>query len=1172
MHMTETYASLDLSPWHPTPTVISPEWLDFVTTVIHEAEGQPKPPYAYVFNVRYDAQCVGDQLRDWGLPEAVVIAGYLRSYDETLLSHVTLPGAEKVYAHFKASLNYTRYIEEEQLARLLIPPYPDLGALLIALAVHYQAFLQLKERTAHQPLVSKLLDDVQGTKRTLIHITKRLGLWDFKREIEDIAEELIHPQTFFEDKQRYKKIFARDSDKIEDLRSIFEQFCQEVTDRPVHVVCTPCGVAGLKRRSQDTHTTATTQKERLYGFDLVNFDVIVPVIYDCYLAMGALFQLGTVQDRVSDQIANPKPNGYGYLSFGLTLDPAVQHLRKLTWLASDGEVTYNCFFQIGTKVTQAVVYYGCLNEKIYALYDKEQSEIRDAVPSMRDIAPRSIWFSEEGKMYAAIKDGMEKAEMLDEDDVASNPIIVYDKSRNHRPIHLPKGATVLDFAYKLDADIGSHAVEGIINNRKSELFHELNAGDIVEIRTALETQVKDYWLYDRYATSDQAQAHIQSLLKQDLHNFRSYELIREALEFYHYPLTLEELDEELRLLVTRQKLGTRQSYLEQLNSEGEDPHTPTWAAQQIIQRRAEHNETHTLEIAKETVDLIPQALLGNSYSHPPRLCGSCQPMSSEQTIVAYKGKNSRELVAHTLNCSHITRLKDEQRARLIPLQWQYRPPAFKVAFFMLTEDRRGLVLDITKKLRRRHCSLLYIHAEAILKFKKAEARFVTELYEYREVAEIINDLKSINGVTSVEVDAARTVPYIYQRIREYQQEKPVQPQDEQWHDRLSSLGPRSATLRNAYDISRPASSKMFFGRESELRYLARELCEGSEGKAVVLYAPRRSGKSSLCKNFLTRHIAPPAWGVFYSLQGVTGFNEERILSDMADEIGASFQEHFNRPAPEWEVLGQSDVQMCFRRFIQRCLERAPGTRLVLVLDEFGGALQAYTDGVLELRFFTYWRELLSEISQMSLLLALPTSSHALLASEKFANVFSFAQKLPMPFLDQASAERLLTGPLRELRVLISSRTVHKAVQLTGGNPYYMALIGMHFVHLLNAHAQKQQVTDEDLQLAIDHIIEAGGEQNFSYYRQELHGELEPPILSAMLEITSYSKRTMVSLRQLAKNLGLPEREIRPALERLRNGLILDEHVGGRNINNPEYSFKIDLVRLWLMRNSWLLQS
>lgn len=1169
--MTETYASLDLSPWRPTPTTISPEWREFITMVVREAEGQPKPPYAYVFNVRYDARCVGDQLRGWGLPEPVVIAGYLRSYDETLLSHVTLPGAEKVRAHFKSSLLYTRYIEEEQLANLLIPPYPDLGALLVALAVHYQALCELKEHTTHQPLAGKLLDDVQSAKRTLVHITRRLGLWDFKRQIEDIAEELIHPKTFLEDKQRYEKILARDIDKIENLRSIFEKFCQEVTDRPVRVVCIPCGIDGLKRRIQDTHTTATSQKEKLNGFDLVNFDVIVPVIYDCYLAMGALFQLGTLQDRVSDQIAYPKPNGYSHLAFGLTLDPFAQSLRKLIWLTSNEEVTCNCFFQIGTKVTQAGLYYGCLNEKIYALYDESQTA-RSDVPSIHDINSRSIWFSEEGKMYAAIKDGMEKAKKLDEDDVASNPIIVYDNSHNHRPVHLPKGATVLDFGYKLGPDIGSRAVEGFINNRKSGLFHELNAGDIVAIRTARETQVKGYWLDDKYATSDQAQAHIRSLLKQELHNFRSYELIREALEFYHYPLTLEELDDELRLLVTRHKLGTRQFYLERLNSDDKEPYKAEWAAQQIIQRRAEYNETHTLEIEKETTNLVPQPLLGNSYSHPPRLCGSCQPMSSKQITVAYKGKNSRELVAHTLSCSHITRLNDEQRTRLIPLQWQYRPPAFKVAFFMRTEDRRGLVLDITKKLRWRHCSLLSIHAEAILKFKKAEVHFVTELYEYREVTEIINDLKSINGVTSVEVDAARTVPYIYQRIREHQQEKPIQPQEEQWHDKLSSLGPRPAILRNAYDISRPASSKMFFGRESELRYLARELCEGSEGKAVVLYAPRRSGKSSLCKNFLSRHISPPAWGVFYSLQGVTGFNEERILRDMADAIGASFQEHFNRPAPEWESLGQSDVQICFRRFIQRCLERAPGSRLVLVLDEFGGALQAYTDGVLELRFFTYWRELLSELSQVSLLLALPTSSHILLASEKFANVFSFAQKLPMPFLDQASAERLLTEPLRELRVLISSRTVHQTVQLTGGNPYYMALIGMHFVRLLNAHAQKQQVTDEDLQLAIDHIIEAGGEQNFSYYRQELHGELEPRILGAMLEIMSYSKHMMVSLRQLTKNLGMPEREIRPALERLRNGLILDEHIGGRNTSNPEYSFKIDLVRLWLMRNSWLLQS
>ena len=67
---------------------------------------------------------------------------------------------------------------------------------------------------------------------------------------------------------------------------------------------------------------------------------------------------------------------------------------------------------------------------------------------------------------------------------------------------------------------------------------------------------------------------------------------------------------------------------------------------------------------------------------------------------------------------------------------------------------------------------------------------------------------------------------------------------------MESLQPRNPKLRNPFDISRPATAKMFFGRSSETATMQRELCEGEQGKALILYGPRRSGKSSIIKNFL----------------------------------------------------------------------------------------------------------------------------------------------------------------------------------------------------------------------------------------------------------------------------------------------------------------------------------
>jgi len=94
----------------------------------------------------------------------------------------------------------------------------------------------------------------------------------------------------------------------------------EATHRHLTVLCSKRGIAGLKRRIQDVHTTVSSQTIHLTGFDLVTFDVIVPAVQDCYVAFGVLSQLEHIK-HMTDQIANPKPNGYSRLTLDLNLQP-----------------------------------------------------------------------------------------------------------------------------------------------------------------------------------------------------------------------------------------------------------------------------------------------------------------------------------------------------------------------------------------------------------------------------------------------------------------------------------------------------------------------------------------------------------------------------------------------------------------------------------------------------------------------------------------------------------------------------------------------------------------------------------------------------------------------------------------------------------------------------------
>jgi (p)ppGpp synthase/HD superfamily hydrolase len=1147
---------LDLTLWKPTPTQVPAEWMKLAETLAQEVRGSQR---AYVMKVKYDAQRVGNMLRSWGLPWQVVMAGYLWEYDKEQIRKAGLCDVDQVLGHINEAYLYARYIEDENLPPLLTPPYRDLGGLLIAIAIYYQALQALQEQSNEKTYTGAMQSQIESVGRTLLNIAKSLGMWHFKRDIEDLLEQLRSPRKFVELRREHAHILEQDALMLEEIRQSLMASYQEATNQPITVVCTPCGIAGLKRRQQDAHVTTLLSKPQLTGFDLVTFDVIVPTVQDCYAAFGILSQLGHIEDRVIEQIANPKPNGNSHIALGLILKPQGPYTRALKWPET---YTRICHLQIATPLMQAITWYGCLHPDYYQLYMRASLQEELELPSIEH-----LWNGEEGKVFLALKEFLATHHPQPE---TKAPIVVYDNNRN--PIALPKGSTALDFAYALDVMIGDHAVEVFINTRQAPLYRILDAGDIVEIRTSTEVQTQDYWLSEDYTITSLARRQIKESLNRRFPYLRGYHSLHHILERYHFTLTKEDLDRELRLLLKQHNLGTPQTYLKRLDKTGERPYTPDWAAQQIMQQVAERNESLPAVGGRSSwIPVLDMDLTATKkFIHQQRLCNFCQPTyPRDMKIMGRLRKRSGELVVHKATCPHLIDRTKSQQSILLPMTWQPQPPAFRVAFFVTAQDRKGLILDLARHLRRHQCDLLSITAKALSKFGEAQILFTIEAYSDKEVLDIWQEVSRIENVTKVEIDAAATSARTRDRLQKLRKQETVlpgkTPVELAWEESMVILQPRNPILKNPFDISRPATSKMFFGRSSETKIMQRELCDEEQGKALILYGPRRSGKSSICKNFLDTQVRPPYWGVLFSLQNFIQHDEGTILMQLAERICEDFREQLHLSTPDWQCYSNGDPQVRFKQVVQDCIAKIPGSRLVLALDEFGGVIESYEKGILEPRFFTFWKDLMNEIPQLSLVFALPTSAHNTLSSKRFGNTFSFVQPLPVIFLDTKSAEQLLIDPLRDQNVEIYPNTVALAVKLTGGNPYFMTLIGQQLIHHLNQETDKQLITDEDLRLVVDHLIEAGFNQNFVYLKRELQNNEELRLLEAIVELTTRSNQAKVQLKKIASWLNLPVSVIRRHLERLRNGLILEENGPA---SNPYYSFTIELVRRWLAHNHW----
>jgi len=501
------------------------------------------------------------------------------------------------------------------------------------------------------------------------------------------------------------------------------------------------------------------------------------------------------------------------------------------------------------------------------------------------------------------------------------------------------------------------------------------------------------------------------------------------------------------------------------------------------------------------------------------------------------------------------------------MSWQMRLP-FRVAFFVKVQDRDGLILELARELRRHRCTLKGLQAEA--SSPRADVGFIfftIEVYADQQVLNLWNAIEKINNFNEVQIDRAATPAQIADRLEQsHEQGIPRASRtiiEFDWDEMVSMLPTRAPVLENPFNISRPAGGNMFFGRSEEIKIMQRELCDTAEGRALLLYGPRRSGKSSLCKQFIERYIHAPSWGVLHSLQGAGKQTEAAILMHLAEKIGEVLQQNFQTTSPGWQDYQDSDPQVRFRRLLQGCIEQAPGSRLILALDEFGGAIEAAEKHILGYRFFTLWKELLISIPQLSLLFALPTSSHHTLKAKSLAHVFSFAQPMEMTFLDSESAQRLLSDPLRDQHIAIHPNTMARAVMLTGGNPYYLHLIGQQLVFHLNRDTQKQVIGDNELNLVIEKIITERISQNFDFLRSELIYEKEFLLLEKMIDLLEDSDLKEVQLKKIAYRTRMRASVARHYLDRLYMSLILNR---SGPLSNPFYSFNVELVRRWLTYN------
>ncbi|WP_285274745.1 GTP diphosphokinase [Halopseudomonas bauzanensis] len=555
----------------------------------------------------------------------------------------------------------------ENLRKMLVTMIDDVRVALIKLAERTCAIRAVKD--ADDEKRYRVAREVFDIYAPLAH---RLGIGHIKWELEDLSFRYLEPHKY---KQIAQLLDERRLDRQEYIEAVMAQLRSELED---------AGIEGdISGRVKHIYSIWRKMQKKGIDFsqvyDVRAVRVLVPQVRDCYTALGIVHSLWRhIPNEFDDYIANPKENGYRSLHTAV-VGPGGKALEV----------------QIRTHAMHEEAELGvCAHWRYKGTdVDSNSTAYEDKIAWLRQVLE---WHEEMGDIGGL-------AEQLRVD---FEPDRIYLFTPDGHVLDVPKGATPLDFAYRVHTEVGHHCRGAKVNGRIVPLTYVLQTGEQVEIITGKAGGPSRDWLNANlgYVHTSRARAKIQHWFKQQDREqnvqagkiMLERELTRMALNGADYAKLIE-------------RLGIRSQ---------ED----LFAAVGSGDIRMAHvvNVAHQLvepDRHSEQLDLIPRRPskpgrrgdvhiqgVGNLLT---QLAGCCQPVPGDP-IIGYITVG-RGVTVHRADCATAMQLQDRESERLIEVSWGGEPvQTYPVEIFIKAYDRSGLLRDVSQLLANEKLNVLEV--------------------------------------------------------------------------------------------------------------------------------------------------------------------------------------------------------------------------------------------------------------------------------------------------------------------------------------------------------------------------------------------------------------------------------------------------------------------------------
>ena len=553
-------------------------------------------------------------------------------------------------------------------------------------------------------------------------IAHRLGLNQIYRELQDLSFAHLHPWRHAALSKAVEKARSHRRDLIGRVRRELEA-AFAASGLPVRIAGREKSVYSIYRKMDQKHLSFAKVTD-IYGFRL-----IVPTLIDCYTALGTLHQLyKPVPGRFKDHIAIAKLNGYQSLHTTLV-----------------GPAGVNVEFQLRTEAMHMVAESGVAAHWLYkAKHPDNASSERlgnQWLQSLLDIQ----------------RETGDAAEFWDHVKVDLYPDAVYVFTPKSQILSLPRGATVVDFAYAIHSNVGDRTMAARINGEQVPLRTELKNGDVVEVVTAPVSSPNPAWL--SFVRTGRARSkirhHLKTLAQSESESFGK-RLLAQALRaegIEHFPE-----DDETHSTVWERLLrfsGNRSS-AELLVDIGLGKRIATMVAKRLVKLLGEETgaKPDAMLLTRERFTAPESAAQGmvaldGSENASVTYASCCRPIPGDR-IVGYLGRGEG-LAVHVETCPVASRLQHKDSERFITVDWADEPVrAFETQVLVAVTNGKGVLARVAAALASAEADIVHIDMGQDAAQDATDLRFVVAVRDRAHLDVAMRNLRRTPSVLRAE--------------------------------------------------------------------------------------------------------------------------------------------------------------------------------------------------------------------------------------------------------------------------------------------------------------------------------------------------------------------------------------------------------------------------------------